>query len=147
MQWVTPFPTGRPGRRQPRGGVVEKDGVLYGTAEEGGSSGAGTVFKVTGAGVLTKVYDFGERPVPFAGLTLGADRLLYGTTNESGANFRGTVFRLDPSATPVVEQTPATPSTEPTERRRRPASCSESDGRLFGTTSEGGPGGTAPRTG
>lgn len=124
----------------PRGGVVEKGGDFYGTADSGGSSGSGTVFKVTSSGALTKVYDFGNGQRPFAGLTLGADGLLYGTTREGGANFHGTVFRLDPSATPVVDDTRhsfnGTDGAAPTT-----GLVLGSDGRLFGTTSEGGPGG------
>jgi uncharacterized repeat protein (TIGR03803 family) len=139
MDWVTPLVNALNGQ-SPRGGVVEMGDDFYGTADSGGFWGSGTVFKVTSAGALTKIYDFGNGQRPFAGLTLGADGLLYGTTKNGGANYLGTVFRIDPSATPVVDQTlhsfNGTNGSYPTTGLVKGA-----DGRLFGTTSEGGPGG------
>jgi len=34
------------------------DGNFYGTTNQGGTSNYGTVFKITSAGVLTKLHDF-----------------------------------------------------------------------------------------
>ena len=77
------------------------DGNLYGTTEEGGTDGVGTVFKVTTNetttnGVLTTLVSFnGSNGVyPFAALTLGTDGNFYGTTDGGGSSGNGTVFRL-----------------------------------------------------
>jgi uncharacterized repeat protein (TIGR03803 family) len=100
----------------PGGGVVfGKGGVLYGTTEFGGASGAGTVFSLTppasrgGAWIETVLYSFvggGDGQMPAAGVAMGAGGVLYGTTFQGGirnatclANLGcGTVFSLTPPA-------------------------------------------------
>jgi uncharacterized repeat protein (TIGR03803 family) len=55
-----------------------RDGNLYGTTANGGTSGAGTVFKVTPSGALTTIHNFSgsDGDLPYGGLTLGpSDRL------------------------------------------------------------------------
>jgi len=83
--------------------VLGFDGNFYGVASQfGNSTGAGTIFKITPAGVLTTLYDFcsktdcadGSRP--FAGLVQARDGSFYGT-NQSGTTPYGTVFRFTPT--------------------------------------------------
>jgi uncharacterized repeat protein (TIGR03803 family) len=76
-------------------GVIEKDGVLYGTTAKGGTFDEGVVYalNVDGTGYETLVnfgagFDDGWSPT---GLILGSDLNLYGTTY-SGAG-GGTIFR------------------------------------------------------
>ena len=79
--------------------ALGNDGNFYGTAQNGGASGYGTVFKVTPAGVLTTLSDFtgasgavkGRYP---NGLLRGGDGAFYGTTSQGGAGDFGTVFRV-----------------------------------------------------
>ena len=88
----------------PIGNLLALNGVLYGTASEGGplrSYNNGTVFRVTTSGVETTLYAFKccwsqrDGSVPAAGLVqLGGT--LYGTTAYGGAKGNGTVFRLSP---------------------------------------------------
>ena len=55
----------------PYGGLTELNGVFFGTTKYGGIHGAGTVFKVTDAGIEHVVYSFkgGEDgQYPYAGL-------------------------------------------------------------------------------
>jgi len=91
--------------------IADKNGALYGTTYEGGSTGYGTVFRLTppaGETIwrLTTLHSFAggnEGAYPRAGLAIGPGGGLYGTTAYGGANCDnndgcGTVFRLAPSA-------------------------------------------------
>ena len=70
------------------------DGNFYGT------TGGGTVFKITPSGTLTTLYRFngsdGSGP---DGLVQANDGNFYGTTGGGGANGDGTVFKITPSGT------------------------------------------------
>jgi uncharacterized repeat protein (TIGR03803 family) len=82
----------------PEGGalVLTSSGAYYGTTTSGGSSGDGTVFKMTPSGAVTTVYNFAgtDGSTPFGGLIQATDGHLYGTTNGGGASGNGTVFRM-----------------------------------------------------
>jgi uncharacterized repeat protein (TIGR03803 family) len=94
---------------QPNSGLIsDANGVLYGTTEEGGAPGKGTVFSLTppagGQGAWTEatLYTFmagkdGAFPAEDAGLTMDASGALYGTTINGGEG-HGTAFRLSPPA-------------------------------------------------
>ena len=79
--------------------------TLYGTAQEAGSGGYGTVFSLdtNGAG-FTTLYNFtngGDGQYPYAGLVLSGGRL-YGTTVENyvgGASRLGTIFAVNTNGT------------------------------------------------
>ena len=99
------FAGGSDGATPYAGLVLDRTGNLYGTTSRGGSSNAGTVFKVSRSGSEIVLYSFtggadGNQPV--AGLIF--DRLgnLYGTTPGGGAFGVGTVFKLSPSGTETV---------------------------------------------
>lgn len=76
-----------------------RDGNLYGTADSGGTSGKGTVFKMTPAGIVTTLHNFSgtDGQNPDGGLILGTDGNFYGTTRFGGANNFGTVFKITPA--------------------------------------------------
>ncbi|MGD0363920.1 MAG: choice-of-anchor tandem repeat GloVer-containing protein [Bryobacteraceae bacterium] len=77
--------------------ILDKAGNLYGTTTAGGSSNAGTVFKISAAGHETVLYSFtgaADGAVPEAGLARDGAGNLYGTTTAGGANGNGTVFKL-----------------------------------------------------
>jgi uncharacterized repeat protein (TIGR03803 family) len=83
----------------PNGGLVQAtDGNFYGTTEVFSYEGAGTVFEVTQAGVLTSLYTFGgvtDGGVPTAGLVQASNGSFYGTTSCCGVNGNyGTVFEI-----------------------------------------------------
>ena len=67
----------------PVAGLVQgTDGNLYGTTEEDGANGDGTVFKITPSGTLTTLYSSSTgrtAPVP-RGLVQATDGNFYGTT-------------------------------------------------------------------
>ena len=81
--------------------VQATDGNLYGTTQEGGANGYGTVFKITPSGTLTTLHSFDimDGASPQAGLVQATDGNLYGTTLGGGANGVGTVFKITPSGT------------------------------------------------
>src|SRR5215470_11122183 len=62
--------------------VQGPDGNFYGTTARGGSSGKGTVFRVTPAGVITVLASEQANPAP--ALVVGNDGLLYGMTSSGG---------------------------------------------------------------
>jgi uncharacterized repeat protein (TIGR03803 family) len=82
---------------------MDKLGVLYGTTEQGGQYGLGTVFELLPppAGKTSwlekQLYQFSSNDdgtAPVAGLTFGPTGVLYGTTSAGGPNFAGTIFEL-----------------------------------------------------
>jgi uncharacterized repeat protein (TIGR03803 family) len=71
---------------------------LYGTTEAGGTSGYGTVFKLSKTGKKTVLYNFtgtgDDGAYPYALLVWDAAGKLYGTTYKGGAFGNGSVFQL-----------------------------------------------------
>jgi uncharacterized repeat protein (TIGR03803 family) len=82
----------------PTGGVtLGFDGNLWGTTSGGGKDGAGTVFKVTPAGALTKVYDFTngkDDSAPNYPPLQGQDGNMYGVSEEQYNTQYGSFFKL-----------------------------------------------------
>ncbi|MGH9499339.1 MAG: choice-of-anchor tandem repeat GloVer-containing protein [Terriglobales bacterium] len=79
-----------------------RDGLLYSTDAYNGANNAGTLFKMSTAGLPTTIYSFcpqagcKDGAYPLGGATLGFDGNLYGTTNGGGASGAGTVFSVTP---------------------------------------------------
>jgi uncharacterized repeat protein (TIGR03803 family) len=90
----------------PLGALVQAtNGYLYGTTQQGGMYGGGTVFKITPSGSLTTLYSFcspgcTDGANPFAGLIQASNGDLYGTTaaggSGTGAGGSGTIFKITP---------------------------------------------------
>jgi uncharacterized repeat protein (TIGR03803 family) len=91
---------------RPLGGLLQgKDGNYYGSASAGGSGVNGSLFRITPAGVLSKLYDFSthgnaDGTSPASGLILGPDGGYWGVTPAggyvNGEGAPGTVYRLAP---------------------------------------------------
>jgi uncharacterized repeat protein (TIGR03803 family) len=90
----------------PYGGVIrDSKGNLYGTAEVGGASGAGVVFKVDKFGNETVLYSFtggADGGYPLAGVIQDSAGNSYGTTNGGGASGAGVVFKVDKAGNETV---------------------------------------------
>jgi len=85
----------------PVGSLIQaSDGNFYGMTSAGGTTGAGTVYMVTPAGVETVLYTFGasaaDGVTPTGSLIQARDGNLYGATSSGGAHMAGTLFKLVP---------------------------------------------------
>lgn len=84
--------------------VIGANGALYSTTVAGGSSGKGTVFKlsrpVSGSGPWTETvlhnFNGNDGGFPYAGVVLGANGVVYGTTAGSVNAGNGSAFELSP---------------------------------------------------
>lgn len=89
--------------------VVGSDGNLYGTSDQGGTNGDGSLFKVTVAGAVIPLYTCSSISADashggqatnamgaylYAGLTLGNDGSTYGVASSGGTNAAGTFLKL-----------------------------------------------------
>jgi uncharacterized repeat protein (TIGR03803 family) len=100
------FGNGTDGAYLYAGLIIDGAGNLYGTTQEGGAYGFGTVFELTpeaGGGWTENVlYSFNNNGTdgvePYAGLIFDGAGNLYGTTFVGGTYNGGTVFELTPQA-------------------------------------------------
>jgi uncharacterized repeat protein (TIGR03803 family) len=130
----------------PFSGLIQaSNGNLYGTTQQGGTTGGGgTVFEITTSGKLTTLYRFcaqtgcADGEGPSSGLVQGSNGNLYGTTSEGGANcypiFCGTAYEITPAGKLTTIRTfhPALEGITPT------SIMQATDGTFYGVTSEGG---------
>ncbi len=118
--------------------IFDASGNFYGTTFAGGADGAGTVFKLTQAGVETVLHSFKggtDGANPIAKLTFDSEGNLYGTTSAGGAYGGGTVFEVSKGGTETVLHSfgYGTDGSDPV------AGVSiTKKGEIFGTTSTGG---------
>jgi uncharacterized repeat protein (TIGR03803 family) len=123
----------------PEGSLIQAtDGNLYGMTSGGGTYGAGTVFKITTAGVETVLYSFGasgDGASPFGDLLQASDGNLYGTTELGGANGYGTIFEITTAGVETLVHSfgAGTDGIHP-----YGSLIQASDGNLYGTTQLGG---------
>jgi len=123
---------------QPYSGLtLGTDGNFYGTTFNGGTSKAGTVFKLTPKGVLTPLYSFtggNDGKIPLAPPIEGTDGNFYGTTDEGGAHNFGTVYKITRSGKlTTMYQFDGSHGSNPVG-----ALVQGTDGNLYGTTVSGG---------
>ncbi|MGD0133767.1 MAG: choice-of-anchor tandem repeat GloVer-containing protein [Bryobacteraceae bacterium] len=132
----------------PLAGLVQAtNGYLYGTTQQGGMYGSGTVFKITPSGSLTTLYSFcspgcTDGANPSAGLIQASNGDLYGTTagggSGIGAGGSGTIFKITPSGTLTTvyrfcSQTNCTDGSAP-----HAGLIQATNGDFYGTTTAGG---------
>ncbi len=93
----------------PEAGLINIDGVFYGTTDVGGANNGGNVYKITASGAVTVLHHFAggrDGAHPYAGLT-NVNGVLYGTTTSGGNNGCstdgcGTVFMITTSGAESV---------------------------------------------
>ena len=81
--------------------VQGSDDAFYGTTDNGGTNGYGTIFKVTTGGTLATLVSFQgtDGSQPHSSLVQGQDGKFYGSTEIGGANQEGTAFQMLPNGT------------------------------------------------
>ncbi len=121
--------------------VQDSQGNLYGTTEDGGANGNGTIFKLTKARSESVLYSFQGTPDgfgPVAGLFRDAKGNLYGTTEGGGAYNHGSVFEFSSAGSETVlysfcSQQPCNDGSQP-----MAGVIQDGKGNLYGTTYQGG---------
>jgi uncharacterized repeat protein (TIGR03803 family) len=113
--------------------IQGSDGNLYGSTLFGGTNGAGTIFKLSLAGVLTTLhtFNFTDGFEPIGALVQGTNGSFYGTTYQGGVNNQGTAFRITASGqfTLLHSFAVATDGMQP-----ETALVQATDGNFYGTT-------------
>ncbi len=126
-----------------------RDGVLYGSTADGGSSNAGSVFSLTppasagGAWTETSLYSFpapfDQGSSPYSIVLPGRGGILYSATFGGGTTGNGTVFSLTPPLSPGGDWTETTLySFTGGDDGAHPVVLTGQDGILYGLTNNGG---------
>ncbi len=79
--------------------VIGKDGHFYGVTRKGGSTGFGTIFRITLPGVFTVIKTFSADPKIdgnscYGSLSLASDSNFYGINYSGGTFGNGTIFKV-----------------------------------------------------
>jgi uncharacterized repeat protein (TIGR03803 family) len=97
--------------------ILGTDGKLYGSTDEGGFNGKGTVFRLTSAGALARLHSFHatDGAYPMSSLVQSTDGSFYGDTSNGGPTDKancsnsgspfgcGTVFHLSLGLKPFIK--------------------------------------------
>ncbi len=152
------FQSGTDGDHPYSGLIMDAKGGLYGTTLEGGSSGLGTVFKLTPSGSSYKesiLYSFLGPPnsgqQPYGGLTavggslaLAAGGKVIGMTSSGGNKGFGVVYELTPAGTGYKESVLWNfGSVSGDGAYPHGGACLSKKGVIYGTTVAGGSGGSS----
>jgi uncharacterized repeat protein (TIGR03803 family) len=120
--------------------IQGSDGNFYGTTATGGSSGQGTIFRMTPQGFYELLHNFGstfpkDGTQPQGALIQGTDGNFYGTTEYGGSAGNGTVFKQSPSGPYTILHNFGDGSV-PNDGANPTSALTEGfDGNFYGTTS------------
>jgi len=122
------------------GVIRDAAGNLYGTTAAGGTSGLGTVFKLTKTRKETVLHSFAggsDGCYPYGGLLRDVAGNLYGTTEVCGASGVGTVFKLSKTGKETVLHSFAGGSSDG-EFPSFTGLLMDTNGNLYGVAEQGG---------
>jgi len=130
--------------------VLASNGDLYGTTQEDGAYGQGTIFKLTQVGGLTTLHNFCETQNtegdcldgtgPYTTLVQGTNGDLYGATQGGGSTGSGTIFKITMAGNFATIYTFCLTSGCPDGQNPKAALVQGADGNFYGVTSSGGTG-------
>jgi uncharacterized repeat protein (TIGR03803 family) len=127
----------------PSGLLQDDQGNFFGTNSNGGSYDSGTVFEITSTNKFVGLHRFiyGGKVAPSWGLTLASDGNLYGVATDD-ANFASATGNKPSIYGIIFRITPAGEFTTLASFYNGPSGplFQGTDGNLYGTTGEGGPG-------
>jgi uncharacterized repeat protein (TIGR03803 family) len=128
--------------------VMDSAGDLFGTTQQGGVYGLGTIFEIPktsigyGAPVILVSFNHQDGAWPEANLTIDSAGNLFGTTLRGNTGNGGVVFELFKTSSGYASDITALDIfAGPTGADPQAGLISDSAGNLFGTTSYGGSGG------
>jgi uncharacterized repeat protein (TIGR03803 family) len=120
--------------------ALDKQGNIYGTTTQGGSTNSGVVFKVDTAGNETVLHNFGgvgDGIIPAGGPTLDNAGSLYGVTGQGGSYNDGVIYKVDAQGNETVLHS-FTGATNDGKYPTYTTVVIGPDGNLYGVTQEGG---------
>jgi uncharacterized repeat protein (TIGR03803 family) len=123
----------------PNGSLIEIGSVLYGVTRKGGEFDRGVAFKLTKKGKFTVLHSFAgdiDGIWPQGPLVLATDGNFYGTTGYEGVSGGGALFRMDMAGNVTTLWNMAISGPGPS--RLLGGLIQASDGRLYGTSQNGG---------
>ncbi len=128
----------------PLGLIQGLNGDFYGATAgggTGGAGGAGTFFQITPTGTLTTLvnFDVTNGYTPVQGVVMGANGSFYGATQSGGADY-GTIYNVTPTGKLTTVFIFSSGGCCSTGSDPQSGPILGSNGELYGTTQEGGPG-------
>jgi uncharacterized repeat protein (TIGR03803 family) len=124
--------------------IFDSSGNLYGVASEGGTTNAGTIFKLTPSGstwtekTLYKFKGASDGALPLGSLIMDSSGSLYGTTKLGGTHGVGTAFKLSLSGSTWTKTILHNFGGTNDGQYPTGSLVFDSSGNLFGTTEGGG---------
>ena len=120
--------------------VQDVNGNFYGTTNQGGDQGQGTVYKVTAGGKFTRLHTFAyaEGVAPWAGLVQASNGDFYGTTSAGTNSMEGSVFKITSQGKFTVVYTFCSKASCSDGATPRGTLVQAPNGDLYGTTPGGG---------
>ncbi len=129
----------------PKAGVIQaSDGNFYGTTHAGGTTGGGTVYRISAAGIETVLYSFDQSSLstdgfaPLSRLLEASDGNFYGTTDAGGVFDPGTVFEITPDGIETVLHSFSSGNGSTDGTFPQAGLIQDANGDFYGTTYNGG---------